>query len=125
MHAGKKYVGLLMNNGVIDKWRYHRPKNVATLAGHMSALTPLGAPHFSIPDETGKYCTAHCLTAFMQRTDLLSREPVYVEDDQGYFPFFVSLSKNRSKNHEGISAAPIAKDVLRIMHLSGIDTIFF
>eukprot|EP01050_Picozoa_sp_SAG11_P018017 SAG11_NODE_2666_length_3114_cov_6.157877_1_plen_136_part_00 len=61
----------------------------------------------------------------MQRTDLLSREPVYVEDDQGYFPFFISLSKNKSKNHEGISAATIAKDVLWIMHLSGIDTEFF
>ena len=102
---GKKYAGLLIEDNVISKWRYHRPKNVATLAGHMSALTPLGTPHFSTQDETDKYCTAHCLTVYMQRTELLGREPVYVEDDQGYFPFFVSLSKNKSKNHEGTKSS--------------------
>eukprot|EP01050_Picozoa_sp_SAG11_P008828 SAG11_NODE_796_length_7130_cov_57.915375_5_plen_190_part_00 len=115
----------MSNNNIISKWRYHRPKNVASLAGHMSALTPLGAPSFDTHDETDKYCAAHCLTIYMQRTDHLSREPVYVEDDQGYFPFFLALSTNKSKNHEGIKAATIAKDILWIMQLSGIDTAYF
>eukprot|EP01050_Picozoa_sp_SAG11_P022063 SAG11_NODE_4069_length_2053_cov_2.867172_3_plen_156_part_00 len=58
---GKKYAGLLMNGNTIDKWRYHRPKNVGTLAGHMSALTSLGAPSFNNDVDSEKYCTAECL----------------------------------------------------------------
>eukprot|EP01050_Picozoa_sp_SAG11_P014667 SAG11_NODE_1831_length_4191_cov_4.013930_2_plen_93_part_00 len=56
---------LMSNNNIISKWRYHRHKNVASLAGHMSALTPMGAPRFATHDETDKYCAAHCLTIYM------------------------------------------------------------
>eukprot|EP01050_Picozoa_sp_SAG11_P005423 SAG11_NODE_383_length_9899_cov_10.535510_1_plen_942_part_00 len=44
---GKKYAGLLMTNNSIQQWRYHRPKNVGSLTGHMSALTSLGAAQFN------------------------------------------------------------------------------
>eukprot|EP01050_Picozoa_sp_SAG11_P022064 SAG11_NODE_4069_length_2053_cov_2.867172_4_plen_88_part_01 len=58
----------------------------------------------------------------MERTDHLSREPVYVEDDTGYYPFFITLTTNKEGNYAGISPATIAKQVLWVMHLSGIDT---
>eukprot|EP01050_Picozoa_sp_SAG11_P013953 SAG11_NODE_1670_length_4486_cov_6.844313_3_plen_412_part_00 len=118
---GKKYAGLLLKDNCIDQWRYHRPKNVGTLAGHMSALTSLGAPSFNDSVDTEKFCTAACLQTYMDRTDHLSREPVYVEDDTGYYPFFIALTTNKEGNYAGISAATIAKQVLWIMRLSGID----
>jgi len=118
---GKQYAGLLLKNNNIDKWRYHRPKNVGTLAGHMSALTSLGAPQFNDVHDSEKFCTAECLRVYMERTDHLSREPVYLEDDTGYYPFFIALTTNKEGNYAGISAATIAKQVLWIMQLSGID----
>jgi hypothetical protein len=122
---GKKYAGLLITNNSIEQWRYHRPKNVGSLAGHMSALTSLGAAQFNDRSDSEKFCTAECLRVYKERTDGLPREPVYVEDDTAYFPFFVSLTTNKERNHTGISAATIAKQVLWIMQLSGIDVEHF
>ena len=58
----------------------------------------------------------------MNRTTDLPREPVYTEDGDGYFPVFIGFSKNKSKNYAAIGAQTIAKDILWVMKLAGIDT---
>ena len=72
-----------------------------------------------------KFCTAECLRVYMERTNHLPREPVYVEDDTGYYPFFIALTTNKEGNYQGISASTIANQVLWIMKLSGIEVEHF
>ena len=119
----KSYAGLLYNKiGHLQSWRYHRPKNVASLAGHSSGWVQLGSHKFETNEDTDKYCAVYCIEIYLNRTTDLPREPVYTEDGDGYFPVFIGFSKNKSKNYAAIGAQTIAKDILWVMKLAGIDT---
>ena len=112
--------------GQIRMWRYFRPKNVSSLAGNMSGWTDLGEPRFRDDDDTEKYCTAACLQVYKERTDPLPRasREMIVGNVNGTvlkdFPFFISIQKRKGQHH-AVKSETIAKDVLRVMDLAGID----
>jgi hypothetical protein len=124
--ATRNCAGLIYDrNGHLRRWRYHRPKNVSSLAGHCSSWVDLGPAVFQSEEDSEKYCTVQCNEIYLERTAELPREPVYLEDGTGYFPFYIAFSKNKNKNYAGIGSQRVAKDILWVMQLSGIDTTQF
>ena len=121
----KSFAGLFYKDGHLNKWRYHRPKNVSSLAGHSSSWVELGPAHFKTEEDTEKFCTVYCNECYLDRTTDLAREPVYTEDGDGYFPFYIAFCKNKNKNYAGIGTQRVSKDIIWIMQLAGIDTVQF
>ena len=117
--GGTDKPGLWTVQGKIKKWRYYRPKNVATLAGHMSGWVDVGDDFDDLlADEI--WGSGNAIQTYFERTDGLPR----TTDADGNYPFFLAASKTKG-SYKGIGSETIAKDMLNVMDAAGVDVEMF